>query len=411
MLQHVNGEAPFQVLTGAFSVSPSNEGYDLQISSDGVNYSTLFSVGAGVTRLITGVASGSYYRLLGNETEVIVNWNRSCNDGGGSGSGSTPYILPIATETTLGGIKVGEGLSIDPSTGVLSSEGGAADSHVLLASSGTPEGLQDGDVFAKAAKALVPAPTGKLFTEVTVPYNSTFFWYYNDAYSELQAGVDANGVGYGPFGQAVDGVIEGPWGASTSGIRVTDNGDGTVVLTSFGESWALVQMFNFDPAILEEGEMEYTITQKQGQKDVWSAFEANTYQLVREDCNNDGTYLMHWNNDENFRGVDITNGQFSENQGYGMQMGADGKMHSTDPSSSAVTAWIDGGKLYWDNPYGVISMLDAYGTGSNLEGASGKADVLANAVMSESISKIWRGTQAEYDALGSYDNNTLYIIL
>ena len=39
---------------------------------------------------------------------------------GGSGSG---YTLPIASETTLGGIKVGDGLSID-SEGVLSSEGG-----------------------------------------------------------------------------------------------------------------------------------------------------------------------------------------------------------------------------------------------------------------------------------------------
>ena len=42
------------------------------------------------------------------------------NKNGGSGSG---YTLPIATETRLGGIKVGSGLTIDPSTGVLSASG------------------------------------------------------------------------------------------------------------------------------------------------------------------------------------------------------------------------------------------------------------------------------------------------
>lgn len=35
----------------------------------------------------------------------------------------TPYTLPIATASTLGGIKVGSGLSIDPSTGVLTATG------------------------------------------------------------------------------------------------------------------------------------------------------------------------------------------------------------------------------------------------------------------------------------------------
>jgi hypothetical protein len=38
----------------------------------------------------------------------------------------TPYSLPIATSTILGGIKVGAGLSINPTTGVLSASGAVA---------------------------------------------------------------------------------------------------------------------------------------------------------------------------------------------------------------------------------------------------------------------------------------------
>ena len=49
---------------------------------------------------------------------------------GGSGSGST-YVLPIASFKTLGGIKVGEGLSMDPTTGLLSASGGSIDSGAV----------------------------------------------------------------------------------------------------------------------------------------------------------------------------------------------------------------------------------------------------------------------------------------
>lgn len=51
---------------------------------------------------------------------MIINFS---NIGSGSGGGSG-YTLPIATETRLGGVKVGSGLNIDPSTGVLSASGG-----------------------------------------------------------------------------------------------------------------------------------------------------------------------------------------------------------------------------------------------------------------------------------------------
>ncbi len=45
---------------------------------------------------------------------------------------SSPYILPIASYTILGGIRVGSGLTIDPSTGVLSTTGGGGGGTTLI---------------------------------------------------------------------------------------------------------------------------------------------------------------------------------------------------------------------------------------------------------------------------------------
>lgn len=116
----INGEAPFQVLGTNFTIGPSTSGYDLMFSADGFNYSKLFTVGADTNRQVTQVAAGSYYYLAGNTDEVTVNWMKDCG-GGDSGGGS--YTLPIASQNTLGGIKVGSGLSID-GNGVLSANGG-----------------------------------------------------------------------------------------------------------------------------------------------------------------------------------------------------------------------------------------------------------------------------------------------
>ena len=90
MLTKVHGSDSFQVLTSSFSISPSEQGYVLNISANGKDFSPLFTVGAGVTRLVTGMASGSYYKLVGNESDVVVNWVRTCvTEGGSGGSGAT----------------------------------------------------------------------------------------------------------------------------------------------------------------------------------------------------------------------------------------------------------------------------------------------------------------------------------
>lgn len=83
MITTVINEAPFQVLTSSFSISPSTTGYDLEISADGTNFSKLFTVSANTTKLVTNVASGSYYRLKGNNGEVKINWRTNCNSEGG----------------------------------------------------------------------------------------------------------------------------------------------------------------------------------------------------------------------------------------------------------------------------------------------------------------------------------------
>lgn len=83
MITKIIDEQPFQVLTNNFSISPSVTGYELQISADGIDYTTLFTVNANTTRMVTGVAANSYYRLLGNEGEVQVNWLKVCVTGGG----------------------------------------------------------------------------------------------------------------------------------------------------------------------------------------------------------------------------------------------------------------------------------------------------------------------------------------
>lgn len=91
MITKITGEQPFQVLTNNFSISPSQEGYTLQISADGSNYSDLFAVSAGQTRMVSNVAANSFYRLKGNNSEVTVNWLKTCVTEGGGGDLSNYY--------------------------------------------------------------------------------------------------------------------------------------------------------------------------------------------------------------------------------------------------------------------------------------------------------------------------------
>lgn len=82
---------------------------------------------------------------MGRELKRLID---SIDTGGGSGSG---YVLPVASGTRLGGVKVGSGLSIDPDTGVLSATGGgggggsAEDQTQTMFSSYDDPGTPDSD--------------------------------------------------------------------------------------------------------------------------------------------------------------------------------------------------------------------------------------------------------------------------
>lgn len=88
MIIKVQNETPFQILTGAFTIGPSETGYDLQVGATPQDFATLFSVGANTTRMVTNVANGSYYRLKNNVGEVKVNWSRTCVTEGSGAAGN-----------------------------------------------------------------------------------------------------------------------------------------------------------------------------------------------------------------------------------------------------------------------------------------------------------------------------------
>lgn len=71
----VIGETPFQVLANAVCISPSNEGYTLNYSADGISYTAYGeATPAGENLTVSGIAKGTYLKLVGNNTEVTVCW-------------------------------------------------------------------------------------------------------------------------------------------------------------------------------------------------------------------------------------------------------------------------------------------------------------------------------------------------
>lgn len=69
------GETPFQVLANAVCISPSKEGYTLNYSADGITYTAWDeAVPAGENLTISGVARGTFFKLVGNNTEVTICW-------------------------------------------------------------------------------------------------------------------------------------------------------------------------------------------------------------------------------------------------------------------------------------------------------------------------------------------------
>ena len=74
MTKKITGEQPFQTINGNFSVSPSNEGYTLQYSSDGISYTSWEEeTPANEVLIVTGIPlMPIFWRLKGNNSDVTI---------------------------------------------------------------------------------------------------------------------------------------------------------------------------------------------------------------------------------------------------------------------------------------------------------------------------------------------------
>lgn len=72
---NISGEQPFQVLAHSCIISPSNEDYVLQFSADGITYSDWDeTVPAGENCMVVNFAKFTYFKLSGNNSDVIVSY-------------------------------------------------------------------------------------------------------------------------------------------------------------------------------------------------------------------------------------------------------------------------------------------------------------------------------------------------
>lgn len=158
----INGEAPFQVLASNFSISPSNEGYTLQVSADGINFSDLFAVGAGVTRMVTEVSNGSYFRCAGNQSAIVVNWEKQCGGGGGGEGGDG--VTSLNGQKGALNLKTINNKSI-LGTGNIDIEGGEGGDYKIVDE--LPEDAEDGTMVYLREDSIT-------YKEVSVPLGYTF---------------------------------------------------------------------------------------------------------------------------------------------------------------------------------------------------------------------------------------------
>lgn len=69
----VTGEVPFKALKSQFMIGPSEGGYTLAYSADGVNYTNYSeSTPAGENAVVNGAVQYAYFKLVGNTGDVIV---------------------------------------------------------------------------------------------------------------------------------------------------------------------------------------------------------------------------------------------------------------------------------------------------------------------------------------------------
>ena len=71
----VQGEQIFSIPQTSFAISPSAEGYTLAYSADGINFTENDeSTPAGETLVVNGCAKFMKYKLVGNQSEVLIQY-------------------------------------------------------------------------------------------------------------------------------------------------------------------------------------------------------------------------------------------------------------------------------------------------------------------------------------------------
>ena len=75
MQKVVSGETPFQIMAHSCAISPSEQGYTLQYSANGVDYTSWDeATPANENLIVNGLAYGTFLRLSGNTSEVVINY-------------------------------------------------------------------------------------------------------------------------------------------------------------------------------------------------------------------------------------------------------------------------------------------------------------------------------------------------
>lgn len=71
----ITGEQPFQVLATSFAATPSAEGYTLNYSANGEEYTAWEeATPANETLVVNGVAKLMYFKLKGNQSDIEINF-------------------------------------------------------------------------------------------------------------------------------------------------------------------------------------------------------------------------------------------------------------------------------------------------------------------------------------------------
>lgn len=71
----IKGEQPFQILAHSFAATPSAEGYTLQYSATGEDFTSWTDpVPANETLVVNGVAKLMYFKLKGNQSDIEINF-------------------------------------------------------------------------------------------------------------------------------------------------------------------------------------------------------------------------------------------------------------------------------------------------------------------------------------------------